>query len=351
MPKILVDRGVLDGSVAALPLDWLKDFECLPFSPRDLAAHTAELAVADGLIVRTLTRVTRAIAAHAPRLRAVATLSSGVDHIDEQALQDQNIVLLTGRGGNARPVADWVQWALARLHPDPLAGKRVLVVGVGAVGSEVAQRLETLQMQVFSCDPPRQIAQPDLDSIDLDLALNQLWDVVTLHVPLTQHGQHATENLLNSQRLQRLNGAILLNAARGGVLDEQAAMQLRQGNRLRSLAVDTFVAEPRPDRFFVQACDLATPHIAGHSVEGKFRVARIAVAALRHHFSLAPPGELAEAVEKFCELSQIHQPLTAFVGLDLVAAHMRDSAARGESFETIRHEHRRFELSASQNRA
>lgn len=349
MPKLLVDRGVLDGSVAALPLSWLKDFECIPFFPRDLAAHVAELAVADALIVRTLTRVSRAIVAQAPRLRAVATLSSGVDHIDEFALQDLDIALLTGRGGNARPVADWVQWALARLHPAPLSRKRALVVGVGAVGTQVAQRLNRLQMQVVLCDPPRQVLQTDFVSIDLDLALRQPWDLVTLHVPLTQQGPHATENLLNQQRLQLLRGAIVLNAARGGVLDEQAALELRQQDHLRSLAVDTFVAEPKPDAAFVLGCDLATPHIGGHSVEGKFRVARIAVATLCDRLGLPPPGTLADAVENFCELAQQNQPLAGFEGLDRVAAQMREVALRGDSFETIRHEHRRFELAESQN--
>jgi erythronate-4-phosphate dehydrogenase len=241
-------------------------------------------------------------------------------------------------------VADWVLWALGRTLGS-LAGRRVLVVGVGAVGSEVALRLQAAGVEVGLCDPPRAEREPGFASLELEPALGRRWDAVSLHVPLVQTGTHPTVDLLDRLRLAKLRGAVVLNAARGGVLDELAAVELRTIGVLAGLALDTFVGEPTPRPAVVAACELATPHIAGHSIEGKLRVAHRAVGGLRAHFGLSPLPPLADAVARVvtgCDRGTM-APATA---LDAADRALRSCTAQGLSFDVCRSAHRRVETAA-----
>jgi erythronate-4-phosphate dehydrogenase len=337
VPRLLVDTAVLSGQANSLPLHWLDGFGLLPFAPRALTPDTPHAHDADALLVRTATRVDAQLLAALPHLRAVATLSSGTDHLDELELTRRGLSLHTGHGGNALAVADWVQWVLTRL---PLANRRVLIVGVGAVGQAVAQRLGQEGLEVTLCDPPRAELEPDFPPLNLDAALDQApWGAVTLHVPKVVAGPHATANLLDRSRLERLRGAVVLNAARGGVLDEVAATELRAMGHLAGLAIDTFEAEPHPRPALLEVADVITPHIAGHSIEGKLKVAYRAVASLRAALGMPPPGSLDDAIaERILALQP--RDLTAFSALD---AACRDLRADPTLFEVIRHRHSRTE--------
>lgn len=340
MQRLLVDTAVLSGQAASLPLAWLDGLEVIGFPPRGLGADVPGATAADALLVRTVTRLEPQVLGLLPRLRAVATLSSGTDHIAVEALARQGIALCTGHGGNAIAVADWVEWAAARLcQPSP--GRRALVVGVGAVGCCVAERLDRLGFAVCLCDPPRAEREPTFAHVELDAALAAGgWALVTLHVPKQTAGPHATANLLSAARLERLGGAVVLNAARGGVLDEAAAAALRRSGHLAGLGLDTFIGEPQPATPVIAAADLATPHIAGHSIEGKLRVAHLAVNRLRLALGLGglPPLEQAVAAA-----------VAASAGCDLDPARQLDAADRAlradpAQFEAIRHAHKRREL-------
>ncbi len=351
MTRLLVDAAVLDGSTGALPPHWLDGFSHLPFAARDLTPATPGLAQADALLLRTVTRLPAALLEAMPHLRAVATLSSGTDHLDLEALAQRGIALHTGHGGNAHAVADWVHWALERLgalDPSktvPWAERRVLLIGAGAVGAAVAARLRSLGAEITLCDPPRAEREPGFRSVDLDDALGQgPWFAVSLHVPLETAGPHPTRDLLDAVRLARCQGVRVLNAARGGVLDERTAARLRRQGHLAGLALDTFVGEPLPRADVIEACDLATPHIAGHSIEGKLRVARRAVAGLRAQFGLPEPGSLEAAVAHVIQALPATVELRPFLRLDGADEALRAQVAKGESFDVVRHHHRRLEL-------
>lgn len=335
MPRLLVDTAILAGETGSLPLHWLEGFELLPFAPRGLTGATPGVREADALLVRTMTRVDADLLAGMPRLRALATLSSGTDHLDEQSLKLQNISLHTGHGGNARPVADWVEWALTRLG-HRLRGDRALVVGVGAVGTLVAARLQQMGLIPLLCDPPRAEQEPDFPHVDLDQALQQNLATVTLHVPKIMEGPHRTQNLLNRQRLAQIPGLVVLNAARGGVLEEQAVLDLHQTQAL-VLALDTFVGEPHPQQNLLHIADLATPHIGGHSIEGKLRVAHLALTGLRAALGMEPPPPLETAIAQATNAPN----LEPFAQLDRADQMLRHEP---QAFESIRHMHRRQEL-------
>lgn len=352
MPTLLVDEALLDGSTGSLPVQWLDGFDLLPFHARDLSPDSPDLDQAEAMLLRTVTRLTSKHLDAMPRLRGVATLSSGTDHLDVPALGERGILLHTGHGGNARAVADWVHWALDRLGTGPEGSgtqqpwnqRTILLIGAGAVGTTVAARLQALGAQVALCDPPRAEREPGFRSLDLDEALKQRWTAVSLHVPLEDKGAHPTRNLLDGPRILSCQGAILLNAARGGVLDEAAAAQARRQGLLRGLALDTFVGEPRPDRQVVASCDRVTPHIGGHSIEGKLRVARRAVRNLRQQMGLPEPGSLADAVAEVVASLPASANLMPFACLDAADRAMREAVDQGQSFDSVRHQHRRLEL-------
>ncbi|MFZ4579329.1 MAG: NAD(P)-dependent oxidoreductase [Myxococcota bacterium] len=352
MVRLLVDRAVWDGSAQALPVSWLDGFHVTTFAADRPDELTAGLSRADALLLRSVTRLTPEILRGASDLRAVATLSSGVDHLDPDDLAARDVRLFTGHGGNALAVADWVAWALHRLCGKSLVGKRILVVGVGAVGAAVAHRLQAQGALVMRCDPPRAEREPGFASMDLDDALSTAGlDAVTLHVPLEHAGCHPTWHLLDQARLQRLAGAVVLNSARGGVLDEDAVALLRTSGHLAGLAIDTWQGEPRPRTHVVQACDLATPHIAGHSIEGKLKVAARSVAGLRAFVGLPVDlVDLAAAVRESTQTRGRHAGLEPFVALDHATAAfhgMPEKQAAGQIeaslFRAQRHDHARVE--------
>ncbi len=342
MVHLAVDTGVLSGDVAALPLSWLDGLAIVPYRPRQPDWTDSALEKCDAILLRSVTKLDRAALQRLPNLRAVATLSSGTDHVDELALQQQGIGLHTGRGGNAHAVADWVDWGLSSQGVTPQEQGRILVVGVGAVGSAVLARLQMRGFRAIGCDPPRARLDANFCGMSWTQALQQPWLAVTLHVPLTGQGPDKTLDLLDESVLTGWPGAVVLQASRGGVLEQQAAAQLRRTGALRGLAVDTFVGEPQPDPAFVAACDRATPHIAGHSIEGKLRVAWLALDGLRRQFNLLPPGSLEVAVAEVLRRVDPPGATEAFSALDAADRALR--LGPPGQFDALRHAHRRGEI-------
>ena len=243
-------------------------------SPGAQAAHAA--------LVRSRTRVDAAFLSAHPNLRWVATASSGTEHLDRAALlapppRGRPAVAFTGAsGGNAQAVADWVEVALKRLRPHlpglpqgpglPLGGITVAIVGVGAVGRAVADRVEGLGATVLLNDPPRAAREPGFAARHTPLAEALLRaDVLTLHVPL----QADTRHIMGPHALATFRGRAVLNAARGGVLDEAAAVAWAASTGGR-LALDVYEGEPSAvSPAHIAAATVATPHVAGHTAEGK----------------------------------------------------------------------------------
>ncbi len=353
-PVVLVDSSVLRDE-AIVPRAWLSGLDCRPYESGALVASAdpADLRAAQGAIVRSMTRVDGAALAAMPRLRAVATLSSGQDHLDLDALRQRDVAVSTGHGGNALAVADWVLWALCRLwrvapSDQALRGRRVVVVGVGAVGSATIDLLTAHGAICVGVDPPRAEREAGWGGATLVDALAQPVDALTLHVPLERAGRHATVGLLGERALASLKGAVVLQASRGGVLDEAAARAARASGHIAGLALDVFADEPHPDPALVAVADLATPHIAGHSAEGKVRVAGLAVAPWRR---VLLPGAPALDVDGACLAARTAAAAVAGVGADAVFAaldaavvELRQAVAAGASFRPQRARHRRCEL-------
>lgn len=364
-PLLLVDEATA-ASDRILPPAWLQGLRVATYpSGRLLAAEPAARAEAAAVLVRSMTRLGPDELAALPSLGAVATLSSGEDHLDAAALAARGLHAASGRGGNARAVADWVQWALGCAFPDGLpADARVAVVGVGAVGGAVAADLEARGAQVLRVDPPRAVREGGAGFVTLDAAIAARPHALTLHVPRVRSGPHATVGLLDAARLGRLEGAALLDAARGELIDESAAAALRRSGRLRFLALDVFAGEPRPDPDVVDAADLVTAHIAGHTVEGKLRVALFAVLGLWQQLERLRPDlrrpdclrdpdrALRDAVDAALNRAGSPPPTSLRASPALAAADrdLRACTALGRDFLAVRAAHLRVESSAGVDR-
>lgn len=234
--------------------------------------NRAALEQAEVLLVRSVTRVDRELL-EGSAVRFVGTCTIGTDHLDIDYFDEVGIDWASAPGCNARGVVDYVLGSLLALAEGEgvaLDSRRYGIVGAGEVGGRLVNVLRGLGWDVRVCDPPRQ-AQEAGDFVGLEQILDEC-DVISLHTPLTLDGEHSTFHLLDQARLERLRpGAWLINAARGAIVDN-AALREQLARRPDIQAVlDVWEGEPQVDVELAELCWIATPHIAGYSLDGKLR--------------------------------------------------------------------------------
>ncbi|WKE64164.1 4-phosphoerythronate dehydrogenase [Gallaecimonas kandeliae] len=224
-----------------------------------------QLAEAEVLLVRSVTKVDATLLDKTPKLRFVGSATIGTEHLDTALLEQKGIHWCAAPGCNADAVADYVLSAVlnwAFLRGKELSGLSVGIVGVGNIGSRLSRRLNALGVKVLCCDPPR--GEPDF--ISLEALLPQV-DVLTLHVP----GGEGTRKMLREAQLAALKaGTLLINSCRGSVVDNAALVAWLEAGRGEAV-LDVYEAEPDFDRRLLALALWLTPHIAGHSLEGKRR--------------------------------------------------------------------------------
>lgn len=247
--------------------------------PNQIDAQVVQYA--DALLVRTRTRCDKALL-EGSSVSFIGTATIGMDHIDAAYCQSKGIVVANAPGCNAGAVVQYVFTALDALAVRKglsFAGKTLGIVGVGHVGKRVAALGQALGFRVLLNDPPRALAEGPDGFTSLDNLLQEA-DVVTLHVPLAPDTMH----LANTSFFQRMKPtACFINASRGPVVDETALALAR--NRLGSIVLDVWEHEPEINPDTVALTDLATPHIAGYSLEGKRNATVTIVRALARHFN------------------------------------------------------------------
>jgi erythronate-4-phosphate dehydrogenase len=247
------------------------------------ALSARDLSQTDVLLVRSVTRVDEALLAGTP-VRFVGSATIGTDHIDLSWLVKAGIGFAHAPGCNAMAVAEYtlqavLEWLI--VNGRGVNGLTVGVVGCGNVGSRVAVLMRALGATVLCCDPPRQKRGEQVDGgwQSLDAALG--CDIVSLHVPLNRDGEDATWHLLDRARLRALTPRqLLINTCRGPVVDNQALIELSR-QQLPALVLDVWENEPLllPDLF--DRVLRGSPHIAGYSVEGRWRGSRMVLQGLR----------------------------------------------------------------------
>jgi D-3-phosphoglycerate dehydrogenase len=300
MPRVLISD-----KLEAPGLDLLRQASFELDERHGLAGDALQQALqaADGVIIRSGTRITAELLENPGKLRAIVRAGVGVDNIDVAAATRRGIVVMNTPGGNtvstaehtiamlmalARhiPAADAsvraAKWERTRFVGRQLAGTTLGVVGLGRIGREVARRAAGLDMKVIGFDPvlaPERAAQLGVEAVaGLDQLLPQV-DFVTVHTPLTEE----TRNLIGAREIAAMKrGSYVLNCARGGIINEEALAEALRSGQLAGAALDVFVQEPPPaDHPLLKLPNVIfTPHLGASTVEAQVSVAREAAQLL-----------------------------------------------------------------------
>ena len=255
----------------------------------------ADVHDADVLLVRSVTRVDRELL-EGSAVRFVGTCTIGTDHLALDYFEQAGIQWSSAPGCNARGVVDYVLGSLltlADIEGADLAQRTYGVIGAGEVGGRLVRVLRDLGWNVRVCDPLRQAAE-GAGYVSLEQIIEQC-DVISLHTPLSKNGEFATWHLLDEARLNRLKpGTWLINASRGPVVDNAALRKVLNAREDLQAVLDVWEGEPQVDVELADLCVLATPHIAGYSLDGKQRGTAQIYEALCDFLGQAPQVQLAD---------------------------------------------------------
>ncbi len=244
--------------------------EIRPFSGRGLKPEV--IHDADALIVRTITPVSADLL-EGTSVRFVGAASAGIDHVDREYLNERNIHFAYAIGCNANAVSEYIITALHVIGSQrnwKLRNKTLAVIGVGNVGSRVAQKARALGMEVLLCDPPLRDITGDSQYQDLSDVLEA--DILSFHVPLTTDGPYPTWHMFNRDLLDCLSPKqFLINSCRGPVFDNHELKSALQQSRIEGAIMDVWEEEPYVDYSLLELIDIGTPHIAGTTLDGKIR--------------------------------------------------------------------------------
>jgi erythronate-4-phosphate dehydrogenase len=275
-PKIIIDedipfiRGVLE------------PYAHIQYVPGQAISNHI-LHQAEGLIVRTRTKCNEALLTNTA-VRFIGSATTGKDHVDETFCRNAGIHFEHAPGCNAVSVLQYVAAALSvimkKVSPRP-SQLTLGIVGAGHIGSRVSKISRALGFNVLINDPPRARAEGDKGFCGLQTVLKQS-DIITLHVPLVKGGQDATYHMVNDAFLQMMKaGSYLINTSRGPVADTEA---LKLNADRIHYVLDVWEKEPDIDLFLLEKAFLATPHIAGYSVDGKANGTQAVVRAAANFF-------------------------------------------------------------------
>jgi erythronate-4-phosphate dehydrogenase len=250
----------------------------------------ADLRDADILLVRTVTGVDEILLRDTP-VKFVGTATIGYDHIDTQYLSERRISFSYAPGCNANSVAEYIVaslFVLARRHALKLDECTLGVVGVGNVGSKVAEKAALLGMKVLLNDPPKERETGNRSYLPLDRIVGES-DIVSFHVPLTKEGVDTTYHLGNADLFKKLKrGAFVINTSRGPVFDTDALLHAVREGMIRGAVIDVWEGEPSISADLLEHIDIGTPHIAGYSRDGKANATSMLYEAACRHFNLPP---------------------------------------------------------------
>ena len=303
MLRVVVPEYLLDGHVARLAERYDVVYDADLYADRE-TLHAA-CATASAIVVRNRTQIDTALIAAAPTMKVVGRLGVGLDNIDMEACAAAGVQVFPAVGGNSISVAEYVIGAMLVLGRGVYGmteamvagnwprqghafgreffGSTLGLVGFGAIGQHVAHRATAFGMRVVAHDPyldPEDAAWAVAERMDFD-ELIATADVVSVHVPLVP----ATRHLIDAAAIGRMRpGAIVINTARGGVVDEDAVVAALRDGSLGGAALDVFESEPLRDaaaaRFAGIDNLLLTPHVAGNTRESVARVATMTVDAV-----------------------------------------------------------------------
>lgn len=237
---------------------------------------------ADALLVRSRTRCDAGLL-EGSSVKIISTASIGTDHIDHDFCNNHGIFIQNAYGSNSTGVMNYVYSALygiAARKSISLDGAVLGIIGVGNCGSKVVGTARHIGLKVLACDPIRAAAEGPDAYTPLDKVLEKA-DIITMHVPLSD----STRKMAGPEFFSAMkDGAIFINTSRGEVVDDEALKQ--NIGRFGAVVIDTWNHEPAVDTSLMDMIDIATPHIAGYSYQGKQNGTAMAVRAIARYFGI-----------------------------------------------------------------
>lgn len=263
----------------------------------------------DALIIRTRTKCDKKLLDNT-KVRFIASATIGHDHIDAEYCKKNDIQWTNAPGCNSSSVQQYMTAALLHIAKEKkidLSQKTIGIVGVGNVGKKVAHIAKLLNMKVLLNDPPRQRKEKTGCFVPLSEVVQHA-DVITFHVPLNKTGIDKTRHLANNALIEKMkNGVIICNTSRGEVVETNALKNAIKCKKVSAAIVDVWENEPEIDTDLMQMTDLATPHIAGYSADGKANGTSMSVQAISRRFGLGLDDWFPE---------QLPQPTQAEITID-----------------------------------
>ena len=242
----------------------------------------------DALVVRTVTHFDEKILSGS-NVKLICSATIGYDHIDTEYCDAHGIAWRTAPGCNANSVEQYITASLlylAEKYDFDLTKQTIGIVGVGNVGSRVAVACEKLGMRVLLNDPPREEREGTGGFTNIETIQREA-NIITFHTPLTRTGKHATLHLLDDSFLERTEcQPFIINAARGGVTSNRSLVKALKEKRISGAVMDCWENEPTIDGELLKMADIATPHIAGYSADGKWNATRMSLQNMNEYFNL-----------------------------------------------------------------
>ena len=262
---------------------------------------TAEVVKdADAIITRTRTICNETLLSGSS-VKIIASATIGYDHIDTAYCERAGIKWTNSPGCNAKSVGQYIASAIlvmAAKKEWSLAGKTIGIVGVGNVGTKVARIAEIFGMRVLLNDPPRARAEGKMGFVSLEKVLEES-EIITLHVPLNIDGQDVTYHLADEHLFARMTRKpLFINSCRGEVMKTSALKEAIKNGQVSGAVIDCWEKEPDLDADLLNLVDLATPHIAGYSRDGKAKGTEMSVQAVSRFLGLGANNWKPKGVEK-----------------------------------------------------
>lgn len=256
-----------------------------------------DLADADVLVVRSVTKVDETLLAQS-RIKFVGTCTIGVDHLDQQYFENAGVAWSSAPGCNANSVVEYVYAALVYLNESWL-GKRFGIIGAGNVGGLLYQRLKAQGVNVICYDPNLSLEQnPDLSSLEAVLAC----DIISMHTPLVMDGPFPSFHLIGEPELRQLKpNAVLINAGRGPVIDNQALKRVLLERTDLRVVLDVWEPEPAIDVELLELVKLGSPHIAGYSYDGKLNGTEMIYRACAKRLGIEATKKMSDLVQPLAD--------------------------------------------------
>lgn len=242
----------------------------------------------DALIIRTRTKCNQQLLT-GTKIKFIATATIGFDHIDTAYCESHGIKWVNASGCNSSSVQQYMACALLVLAKQKgivISDNTIGIVGVGNVGSKVEKLAKIFGMNVLLNDPPRERSEGNQKFVSLDYLITNA-DIITFHVPLTFEGEDKTFHLADEKLFEKFSSKkIFINTSRGEVVKESELKRAILNGKVYGAVLDVWENEPQIDNELLTLVDIATPHIAGYSVEGKANASAACLNALNDFFSL-----------------------------------------------------------------